>query len=134
MGGWFYGEWGLFTQEPACNSWRKWGGEGGHAGERERARQLGLKTVKFKLKGQDTIQVLLAFSLTSSFPLLGPRPRCFPWDGCGMRFGGRTPEGREREKKVKESQTELNFLLSCVPVRRARPGSSVRGPPFMEAG
>lgn len=66
---------------------------------RDRVRERGnsgLKTVTFKLKGQDTIQVLLPL-LTSSFPRLGPRPHFFPWDGSGVRFGGgilRAEKGR----------------------------------------
>lgn len=75
------------------------GAERGDMQERGREQgNSGLKTVKFKLKGQDTIQVLFPLSFTSSFPLFVPFPRFFPWEGCGVMFGGRAPVGRERGK------------------------------------
>lgn len=110
---------------------------GVNTGERERGRERGnsgLKTVKFKLKGQDRIQVLLP--LSSPPPFLSSAPaRASPHGmGVGLRLGVEGSSGQRKGEKVRESQTGLKFLLSCVLVRRWSglalwAGSSVRGPP-----
>ena len=66
----------MLTREPACNSWGEGGGRrGGEMRERVRERgNSGLKIVKFKLKGQDTIQVLLPLSSPPLFLALAPAP------------------------------------------------------------
>lgn len=74
---------------------------------RERVRQPGLKTVKFKLKGQDKIQVFLPISSPSTF--LTPNHRFFSWAGCRVMLwvrGGRTSSGLRVKEKVKESSQD----------------------------
>lgn len=91
---------------------------GGNAGESERARQLRAQNSQIQIKRSRHDSGTSSPLLTSSFPRLGPRPHFFPWDGSGVRFGGGllwTEKGRE---KVKDSRTELKFLLSCVLLRR----------------
>lgn len=82
MGG---GTWGCSGKSEACLlenqpvTPEKRGGEEREK-MRERVRQPGLKTVKFKLKGQDKIQVFLPISSPSTF--LTPNHRFFSWAGC----------------------------------------------------
>lgn len=78
----FWGEWGLFSREPANNSWE----EGGRRGKKcwtEQQGNPGLKTVKFKLKGQDTTQVLPPLSL----PRLSSSSVPIPTSSLGVSLG-----------------------------------------------
>lgn len=92
---------------------------GGNAGESEGARQLGAQNSQIQIKRSRHDSGTSSPLLTASFPRLGPRPHFFPWDGSGVRFGGGLLWAEKGREKVKDSRTELKFLLSCVLLRRA---------------
>lgn len=92
---------------------------GGNAGESEGARQLGAQNSQIQIKRSRHDSGTSSPLLTASFPRLGPRPHFFPWDGSGVRFGGGLLWAEKGREKVKDSRTELKFLLSCVLLRWA---------------
>lgn len=88
---------------------------------REKGRKRGnsgLKTVQFKLKGQDTIQVLLSLFSPPFLLSLTPAPSSSLGNGSWVRLGGgRAPVSKDREKKLGiPNKTKVSAL--------PRPGSS----------
>lgn len=121
MGG---GTWGCSGKSGAClQNQPVTPGKRGEEREkmRERVRQPGLKTVKFKFKGPDKLQVFLPISSPSTF--FTPNHLFFSWAGCRVMLWGRregSPVGLGRKRKLK-NQPGLKFLLSCLLVSPAWP-------------